>query len=113
MAHLCALRKGRDHVSDSSSEGRRKGREERKGGGREEEKDPNVPRVTLTPVGKTAFVQEGFYFCVFNSFITGTYVGTMFVVEKKVDKTHTYTHKKWKRKLFLNSSKSSNVRRAN
>lgn len=63
MAHLCALHKGKDHVSDSSSEGRRKGREERKEGGREEEKDQNAPRLSLTPVGKTVFAQEGFYFC--------------------------------------------------
>ena len=39
------------------------GKKERKGKKKERKKGQNVPTLTLTPAGKTAFEQEGVYFC--------------------------------------------------
>lgn len=58
------LNKGRGHVSESSTEGRRNGREERKEGEKEgEETGQNMPRSHSTPTGRCAFEREGLHFC--------------------------------------------------
>lgn len=77
MACCCALREGKGHAPDPSSEGR----EGQKGGGGEEGEGPNGPTSTCTPAGNLALSKRG-YISVFNSFIIGTYLCIMFVVEK-------------------------------